>query len=417
MKINNCLDSLLAGNFGIESYTRNKSILFTIIEMIGKDDAKLSPESRTIAVKKVVQVLNKLKLNQKMIKIVRLGSKPASFYDSLQHKLQGVLHLFRKVFYGSHKLDDLIQRVEMFANRPSAIGKFRDVARKLMKNIAKGASLKGTVLLDKDYWMETLGMKLKIEGEIIEGHIYTGFLANQEKVQEKWKLLEKWKTGADEKGVPYQKQYSFETYLNEIVIPSLTKEEMSEFKAKMTIVEYYASEELTALEGHIDCSGKVYTASPRLNAWIEHQGNHPESTLSFKEFYPAVPHPNLKEAAEKHFLKDQTYIYVQDHQGRFYLHIKKRGLINHTSLSNGKAVLAAGGLKVKDGKIIEVDTFSGHYKPTVEQLKTFLKFLEKSGVDLDLIKVTYVADYSVQPWVIKSLKAGEVRHWLSSDGF
>ena len=328
-----------------------------------------------------------------------------SYLDSF---LFNCFTLSREIFYGNPKLIDLTRRVDDLAKPlPSAaIGKFRGIVKKLKKNIAVGASKKGTVLLDKDYWMEALGMKLVIDGKIIQGHIYTGFLANQDK------LLEKWRTGLDEKGVPFQKQYSFETYLNEIYIPQLSLQQREDFKSKVTLVEYYTPRELTALEAHFDHMGKIFTKNPFLNGWVDRQDNNLENMGSYRNFYRTVPPSNTQEAAEKHVMRDQTYIYVQDHQGRVYLQIKKRGITNHTSLSNGHAVLAAGSLKVEKGNIVEIDTFSGHYKPTKEQLAAFLVFLGKSGVDLDRIKVTYVADYSVQPWDIRTLKAGEVRSWL-----
>ena len=314
------------------------------------------------------------------------------------------------IVYGNSKLNELTRRVDDLAKPSSsaANGKFRGIVKKLKKYIAVGASKKGTVLLDKDYWMEARGMKLVINGKIIQGHVYTGFLANQDK------LLEKWRTGVDEKGVPLQKQYSFETYLNEIYIPQLSIQQREDFQSKITLVEYYTSKELTSLEAHFDQTGRIHTKNPFLNAWVEHQRHKPDNKGSYRDFYRAVPPSNMKEDAEKHLLIDQTYIYVQDHQGRVYLQIKKRGITNHISLSNGHAVLAAGSLKVEKGNIVEIDTFSGHYKPTKEQLAAFLVFLDKSGVDLDRIKGTYVADYSVQPWDIRTLKAGEVRSWLNN---
>ena len=84
------------------------------------------------------------------------------------------------------------------------------------------------------------------------------------------------------------------------------------------------------------------------------------------------------------------------------------------SLSNGHAVLAAGSLKLSNGKIIAVDTFSGHYKPTDVQLATFLEFLKMRNVDLNQIKVTYVGDYTVQPWKIYDINVGNVSKWLES---
>lgn len=121
----------------------------------------------------------------------------------------------------------------------------------------------------------------------------------------------------------------------------------------------------------------------------------------------------MGETNAQYILKDYTYMYILDAKKRLYIQIKEKGKTNHSSLSRGQAVLAAGNLKISSGKIIEIDTFSGHYKPTETQLVTLLDFLRKQNVNINEIKLTYVGDYRVQPWKILEVNPGDVEEWLN----
>jgi len=73
-------------------------------------------------------------------------------------------------------------------------------------------------------------------------------------------------------------------------------------------------------------------------------------------------------------------------QGKVDFVITKTGEIkmgsNHTNLSGGDNVFAAGELKFRDGKLVGVNNASGHYTPTMEQGKSFLNQLQKVGIDV-----------------------------------
>ena len=56
---------------------------------------------------------------------------------------------------------------------------------------------------------------------------------------------------------------------------------------------------------------------------------------------------------------------------------------DHTFMSGGADVQAAGTLKLRDGTLIRVDNKSGHYVPTVEETEKFLQILKNQGVNVD----------------------------------
>ncbi|WP_131783710.1 hypothetical protein [Legionella gresilensis] len=69
---------------------------------------------------------------------------------------------------------------------------------------------------------------------------------------------------------------------------------------------------------------------------------------------------------------------------------------HHSSFLRGRPVLCAGAIKVEQGKIVEINLLSGHYKPNRNQLLKFLKLLEEQGIDLSTISVRDHPDGSIQ---------------------
>jgi hypothetical protein len=60
---------------------------------------------------------------------------------------------------------------------------------------------------------------------------------------------------------------------------------------------------------------------------------------------------------------------------------------NHSSYNAGKAVLCAGMLTIKQGKLTYISTSSGHYKPKREHLHRLLTLFSEEGVDLSKTEI------------------------------
>lgn len=85
------------------------------------------------------------------------------------------------------------------------------------------------------------------------------------------------------------------------------------------------------------------------------------------------------------------FIYVVDARDRLYVHKKQKGQFHHSSFLSGKLAHMAGGIAIHDGKLVAVNSSSGHYKPTQKMLeKAFGIYEEEYGLDPD----TY---YTVSP--------------------
>ncbi|KAB2594991.1 hypothetical protein D8674_030441 [Pyrus ussuriensis x Pyrus communis] len=86
-------------------------------------------------------------------------------------------------------------------------------------------------------------------------------------------------------------------------------------------------------------------------------------------------------------MQDSKWIFVMSTSRKLYAGVKKKGSFHHSSFLAGGATLAAGRLAVKDGRLKSVSAYSGHYRPSNENLGNFLAFLEENGVTLDEVQV------------------------------
>ncbi|KAJ8615217.1 hypothetical protein MRB53_034589 [Persea americana] len=66
---------------------------------------------------------------------------------------------------------------------------------------------------------------------------------------------------------------------------------------------------------------------------------------------------------------------------------KKKGVFHHSSFLAGGATLAAGRFTAENGKLKAISAYSGHYRPTEENLNAFLSYLEQNGIKLDEIEI------------------------------
>lgn len=84
-----------------------------------------------------------------------------------------------------------------------------------------------------------------------------------------------------------------------------------------------------------------------------------------------------------HKLPNGLFLYIVSPRGELYL-IKEPAEIDifqrHSSLREGREVLCAGKMRVKEGKIISMDNASGHYKPDTRHLHLVVIYLYQQGI-------------------------------------
>lgn len=85
-------------------------------------------------------------------------------------------------------------------------------------------------------------------------------------------------------------------------------------------------------------------------------------------------------------LDDSKWIFVLSTTKALYVGQKKKGSFQHSSFLAGGAITSAGRLVVKEGILKAIWPYSGHYLPTEENFREFIRYLEENGVDLTDVK-------------------------------
>lgn len=69
--------------------------------------------------------------------------------------------------------------------------------------------------------------------------------------------------------------------------------------------------------------------------------------------------------------------------------------VAHSSMNKGKPVVCAGEIKIENGKLLAITTYSGHYRPTLYNIHKLLEYFERRGVDISETKVFSFKDPQV----------------------
>jgi hypothetical protein len=90
---------------------------------------------------------------------------------------------------------------------------------------------------------------------------------------------------------------------------------------------------------------------------------------------------------------DQEYLFIITLDKKLIV-VEGNERIRHTSLSHGKPVLGSGAVKIKNGKVIYLDTECGHYQPPPESILQVMQILAEQGAKLDYanIQLKYYVD-------------------------
>jgi len=83
-------------------------------------------------------------------------------------------------------------------------------------------------------------------------------------------------------------------------------------------------------------------------------------------------------------------IYLLTESGDLLVARKERGLLQHTSLSGGRAVMMAGGIDVEKGRIKRITAHSGHYRPALVNMKFMGHWLREHGVFVSTDQMEFV---------------------------
>ncbi|MCE5316296.1 MAG: hypothetical protein LLG04_02900 [Parachlamydia sp.] len=247
------------------------------------------------------------------------------------------------------------------------LDRLRTIVKKRVIPLAKGLSQEGTKLMHPFYWMEQGELKITIGNDTYQGHF------NPKSFQQAYN---KWQAEG------YLKQYSFEDYLNQLYIPSLSHYELQELTENLHPVHYFNDEELATLAPKLLSDGSVQMPSGSLAQWTQYR--QLGMTQEYNAYLATAPAPPDSTA-----LPNGDYIFTVGSEGDFHI-AWKAGNINHSSLTGGKPSRIAGTLLIeqRDGRAVinRVIPWSGHYQPDIGDLEDMRQFLAQQGVDTSLIE-------------------------------
>ncbi|KAI3923123.1 hypothetical protein MKX01_014506 [Papaver californicum] len=86
------------------------------------------------------------------------------------------------------------------------------------------------------------------------------------------------------------------------------------------------------------------------------------------------------------------WIFVMSTFKKIYAGEKKKGCFHHSSFLAGGTTLAAGRLVAENGELKSISAYSGHYRPTDENLNSFKDFLSENGVNLNEVQIRSSTD-------------------------
>ena len=97
--------------------------------------------------------------------------------------------------------------------------------------------------------------------------------------------------------------------------------------------------------------------------------------------------------------KKQGYAaYTLNSNGEFHLftHLQMTDHMAHSSMNAGAPVVAAGELKIENGRLAMITTHSGHYQPTIFSVHRLLEHLSHHGVDISETEVATFSEPELQ---------------------
>ncbi|KAL0905460.1 hypothetical protein M5K25_023882 [Dendrobium thyrsiflorum] len=81
------------------------------------------------------------------------------------------------------------------------------------------------------------------------------------------------------------------------------------------------------------------------------------------------------------------WIFVMCTSRKLYAGMKKKGMFHHSSFLAGGSTLAAGRFVAENGVLKAIWAYSGHYKPSDENLDQLLNYLKENGIDLTAVEI------------------------------
>lgn len=179
---------------------------------------------------------------------------------------------------------------------------------------------------------------------------------------------------------------------------------------KKNVMHYFTDEELKTLEAMV-LDG---TIKMKMDAFLQWQKSGAD--VPYQEFLKvqAVPEADTKPSS----LPDGDYIFILNQQKKLYVAKKVKGVLNHSCLNHGEPVLIAGEFTIKNGKVIAITNWSGHYQNSGVRMANALTYFLEHGLDEEALESVTLERATIEKRLpsitLKAKGLPSLREWIKN---
>lgn len=179
---------------------------------------------------------------------------------------------------------------------------------------------------------------------------------------------------------------------------------------KKNVMHYFTDEELKTLEAVV-ADG---TIKLKMDTFLQWQNSG--AKVPYQDFLKVqvVPEAETKPCS----LPDGDYIFIMNQQKKLYVAQKIKGVINHSCLNRGEPVLIAGEFRVKNGQVIAMTNWSGHYQNCGLRMANALTYFLEHGLDEEALQSVTLERATVEKRLpsipLKGKDLPTLREWVKN---
>ncbi|XP_010242608.1 PREDICTED: IQ domain-containing protein IQM3-like [Nelumbo nucifera] len=132
---------------------------------------------------------------------------------------------------------------------------------------------------------------------------------------------------------------------------------------------------------------KEFPRSKLRQQCIKYLGPQERENYEYLVVNGKIVHKQTQTFLDTRISRDAKWIFVMCTSKKLYSGKKEKGSFHHSSFLAGGTTLAAGRLDAENGVLKSISAYSGHYRPTDENLDGFLAFLGDNGVNINEVQI------------------------------
>ncbi|WP_175742737.1 hypothetical protein [Burkholderia ambifaria] len=144
--------------------------------------------------------------------------------------------------------------------------------------------------------------------------------------------------------------------------------------------------------------------------------NHQKTNLDSKYSFPTVVTEGQLLNSDGSNIPRGFYIYAlrPDHSLSIAKDLDKFGHFHHSYMNNGLPVICAGELAIDRGKIVGINNYSGHYRPSDKNMEAAIEVFHEQGILGDQCRIMNMGS-AIRGFIFETDKLDELRSALGNN--